>query len=67
MGAKDDFFNRHIIKLKLFEPIMQLFIANGNKYNLLNSAILELIDYIRKVHLDVSAPFSVVRHNIAQL
>ena len=33
----------------LLEPVMEAFLANGSKYNLLNSAVLELIDFIRKV------------------
>lgn len=37
------------MKHNLFEPIIGAFVANGNRYNLLNSAVLELIDFIRKV------------------
>lgn len=56
VAAKDDFYNRHIIKFKLFDPIVQLFVSNGKKYNLINSAIIELFDYIRKVRLVLSLP-----------
>lgn len=39
----------HIVKNNLFKPIIDAFVANGDRYNLLNSAVLELFEYIRKV------------------
>ena len=48
VGLKDEFYNRHLVKNNLFAPIMATFIANGSKYNLLNSAIVEMIDFIRR-------------------
>jgi protein phosphatase-4 regulatory subunit 3 len=51
VAAKDDFYNRHIMKFNLFDPIVQLFVANGKKYNLINSAVIELFDYIRKENI----------------
>ncbi|KAG0581095.1 hypothetical protein KC19_4G224600 [Ceratodon purpureus] len=48
VALKDEFYFRYIVKHNLFEPIIGAFVANGNRYNLLNSAILELIDFIRK-------------------
>nr|XP_024382924.1 serine/threonine-protein phosphatase 4 regulatory subunit 3-like isoform X3 [Physcomitrium patens] len=48
ISLKDEFYFRYIVKHNLFEPIIEAFVANGNRYNLLNSAILELIDFIRK-------------------
>ncbi|KAL5700910.1 hypothetical protein ACHQM5_026308 [Ranunculus cassubicifolius] len=41
----------HIVKNNVLKPIVDAFVANGNKYNLLNSAILELFEYIRKESL----------------
>lgn len=41
----------HIIKNNLLKPIVDVFIANGHRYNLLNSAILELFEYIRKENM----------------
>lgn len=48
VGLKDEFYNRYLIKSDLFEPIVRAFRANGEKYNLLNSAILELVDFVRR-------------------
>jgi protein phosphatase-4 regulatory subunit 3 len=62
VAAKDDFYNRHIMKFNLFDPIVQLFVANGKKYNLINSAVIELFDYIRKVGLRLLTPWPVKQY-----
>lgn len=38
----------YFIKNNILKPIIDAFVANGNRYNLLNSAVLELFEYIRK-------------------
>jgi len=48
VGVKDDYYYRHIIKNNLMEPLIGIFKDNLQKYNLINSAILELLDFIRK-------------------
>eukprot|EP01117_Protostelium_nocturnum_P007283 TRINITY_DN2607_c0_g1_i1.p1 TRINITY_DN2607_c0_g1~~TRINITY_DN2607_c0_g1_i1.p1 ORF type:complete len:591 (+),score=132.41 TRINITY_DN2607_c0_g1_i1:153-1925(+) len=58
VGMKDDFYNRHITKNNLFDPIIEVFTKNGNRYNLLNSAIIELFDFIRKVEFPLSSQLS---------
>jgi hypothetical protein len=45
---QDEFYYRYIVKHNCFEPVIAAFLANGNRYNLLNSAVLELIDFIRR-------------------
>ncbi|GAB4850809.1 hypothetical protein Ancab_030109 [Ancistrocladus abbreviatus] len=47
----DEQVGSYIIKNNLFKPIVDAFVANGNRYNLLNSAVLELFEYIRKENL----------------
>jgi hypothetical protein len=47
VGLTDEFYNRYIIYKNLFSPIVKAFMANGRRYNLVNSAILELFDFIR--------------------
>lgn len=39
----------HVIKNDLLKPVVDVFVANGSRYNLLNSAVLELFEYIRRV------------------
>ena len=45
---KDEFYNRYLIKINAFAPVMKVFKVNGDRYNLLNSAVLELIDFVRR-------------------
>lgn len=51
LSRNDAYLNRHIVNHNLFEPVIRAFTANGNRYNLLNSAVLELIEYIRKENI----------------
>jgi len=48
VGLKDEFYNRHLVKNNLFDPIMKAFHANGNRYNLFNSSVIELVDFCRR-------------------
>lgn len=47
VGLKDEFYNRYITKGQLFDPVVAAFKENGQRYNLLNSAIVELFEFIR--------------------
>uniref|UniRef100_H0XRW3 Protein phosphatase 4 regulatory subunit 3C n=1 Tax=Otolemur garnettii TaxID=30611 RepID=H0XRW3_OTOGA len=47
VGLKDEFYNRYIIKGNFLEPVVTAFLDNGTRYNMLNSAIIEMFDYIR--------------------
>jgi hypothetical protein len=49
LWLQDEFYYKYIVKHNCFEPVITAFLANGNRYNLLNSAVLELIDFIRRV------------------
>lgn len=51
--VQDDFYLRHLIKNNLLDPVMDAFFANGDRYNLLNSAVLEMVEFIRKENLKV--------------
>ena len=46
---QDENLLSHIVKNNLLKPIVDAFVSNGSRYNLLNSAVLELFEYIRKV------------------
>lgn len=48
IGLKDEFYNRYIIKGNLFAPVFDAFHRNGDRYNLLNSAMIELFEFIRQ-------------------
>ncbi|EDV24035.1 uncharacterized protein TRIADDRAFT_50359 [Trichoplax adhaerens] len=47
IGLKDDFYNRYIVKGNLLEPVIKAFKMNGNRYNIFNSAVLEMFEFIR--------------------
>ncbi|KAF6091296.1 protein phosphatase 4 regulatory subunit 3C [Phyllostomus discolor] len=47
IGLKDEIYNRYIIKGNLFEPVVNVLLDNGTRYNMLNSAALSLFEYIR--------------------
>ena len=39
------------VRNNLFEPVLATFLANGERYNLLNSAVLEMVEYVRKENI----------------
>ncbi|ORZ17865.1 component of IIS longevity pathway SMK-1-domain-containing protein [Absidia repens] len=47
VGLLDDFFNRHLIKHNIFESTIRVLLDTDGKANLLNSACLELLEFIR--------------------
>ncbi|XP_049622809.1 serine/threonine-protein phosphatase 4 regulatory subunit 3-like [Suncus etruscus] len=47
VGLKDEIYNCYIITGNLFKFVVNAFLHNGSRYNLLNSAIIELFEYIR--------------------
>lgn len=49
IGLKDEFYNRYIMRNFLFEPVVKAFLNNGSRYNLINSAIIEMFEYVRVV------------------
>jgi len=44
---KDEFYNRYITRGNLFAPVIDSLISNYDRYNLLNSAILEMFEFIK--------------------
>lgn len=47
IALKDEFYNRYIIKGNLFAPVIDAFIRNKGRYNLLDSAIIEMFEFIK--------------------
>ncbi|KAJ0979863.1 hypothetical protein J5N97_015337 [Dioscorea zingiberensis] len=48
ISRNDEHLLRHIVKNNLLKPIIDAFIENGKRYNMLHSGVLELFEYIRK-------------------
>ncbi|XP_046402598.1 serine/threonine-protein phosphatase 4 regulatory subunit 3 isoform X1 [Ischnura elegans] len=47
IALKDEFYNRYIIRGNLFAPVIDAFVRNNGRYNLLDSAILEMFEFIK--------------------
>jgi len=47
VSTMDDFYNRYIIKGDLMKPVVDALFLSGSRYNLVNSAILEMFEFIR--------------------
>jgi protein phosphatase-4 regulatory subunit 3 len=49
IGIKDEFYNRYMIKNNLFAELFDVFKNNKYKDNLVCSAVLELLEFVRSV------------------
>ncbi|XVF66140.1 hypothetical protein PTKIN_Ptkin10aG0011300 [Pterospermum kingtungense] len=59
LSRHDEHLINHFVKNNLLKPVVDAFVANGNRYNVLNSAVLELFEYIRKENLKVLVKYIV--------
>ncbi|CAM0957651.1 unnamed protein product [Alopecurus aequalis] len=48
IGRNNELLIGHVIKLNTLEPIIEAFVENGDRDNLLQSTVLALLEYIRK-------------------
>ncbi|KAF2106930.1 component of IIS longevity pathway SMK-1-domain-containing protein [Lophiotrema nucula] len=53
IGLHDEFHNRQIIQNQLFEPILRILFDTMPRDNLLNSACLELFEFIKRENIKV--------------
>jgi protein phosphatase-4 regulatory subunit 3 len=67
IGLKDDFYVQQIIANNAFAPLVQVFLENGQKYNMLNSAVLDLFEFIKKENLQSLIKYSIDKFWDAQL
>ncbi|XP_038881877.1 serine/threonine-protein phosphatase 4 regulatory subunit 3-like isoform X2 [Benincasa hispida] len=51
LSRHDEHLINYFVKNSTLKPIIDAFVANGSRYNLLNSAVLELLEFIRKENL----------------
>ncbi|KAM0716561.1 hypothetical protein Q7P37_008006 [Cladosporium fusiforme] len=51
IGLQDEFHNRQLIQHRLFEPILNIVYETMPRDNLLNSACLELFEYIKRENI----------------
>ncbi|PHT33176.1 hypothetical protein CQW23_29513 [Capsicum baccatum] len=53
ISRNDEHLMNYIVKHNLLKPVVDVFVVNGDRYNLLNSAVLELFEHIRKDNLKI--------------
>uniref|UniRef100_A0A0E0H9V4 Serine/threonine-protein phosphatase 4 regulatory subunit 3-like central domain-containing protein n=1 Tax=Oryza nivara TaxID=4536 RepID=A0A0E0H9V4_ORYNI len=49
IARNDELLLSHVIKFNSLKPIIEVFVENGDRYNMLHSVVLELLEYIRKL------------------
>lgn len=65
IALKDEFYNRYITKGNLFAPVIDAFLRNNGRYNLLDSAVLEMFEFIKLE--DIKTLYSHVVENYGKL
>ncbi|XP_027332982.1 serine/threonine-protein phosphatase 4 regulatory subunit 3-like isoform X2 [Abrus precatorius] len=51
LSRHDEHLINYFVRNNVLKPIINAFVANGNRYNLFHSAVLELFEFIRKENL----------------
>ncbi|CDS11906.1 hypothetical protein LRAMOSA04102 [Lichtheimia ramosa] len=51
VGVMDPFYNQNLIKQNVFEPTIRVLLDTDGRNNLLNSACLEILEFIRKENI----------------
>ena len=49
VNMQDEHLINYFVRNNVLKPIIDAFVSNGNRYNLLHSAVLELFEFIQKV------------------
>jgi hypothetical protein len=65
VGIKDEFYNRFFVRNNLFKGIFAVFVRNGPRNNLLNSSIIELLEFIRSENVKMLVSYVV--NNFSQV
>merc|ERR1711871_700233 len=59
VSLRDDSYYKKIVQNNLLKPVFKLFIENGPRNNLINSTIIELVDFIVKNDIGILASYVV--------
>lgn len=59
---KEEFYHRYIVKNDLFDPVVKLFQTNGHRYNMIDSAIIEMFEYITAEDITTLINYTVKSH-----
>ena len=64
IALKNPVFLQEIVDLKILDPVVEIFLANGARYNMLNSVVLELMHFIRTQNLKPLVGYVVTNHDV---
>ena len=62
IAAKDEFYYRHIVKFDLMKPVITTFQSNHSKDNLVNSAIAEMLQFVREESISTLIEYIVEKY-----
>eukprot|EP01083_Nonionella_stella_P087396 243145_1 len=62
ISLKDDLMNKYITKSDSLRPVFDLFLANGTRYNLLNSTVIELVEFVRRENIRALVDYVCTQH-----
>jgi protein phosphatase-4 regulatory subunit 3 len=63
IALKHPQFIQDIVRLKIMDVVVEVFLANGARYNMLNSVVIELMKFIREQNLKQLVEYIVVNHD----
>ena len=61
IGLRDGFYITQIVEGDLLGPVVDIFIRNGDQYNMLNSAIIELFEFVKRENVKPLVKYYVER------
>jgi len=62
ISLKDDMIARQIVTRKVLDSMLEVFAQNGSRYNLLNSAVIEVVHFIRIENIKILVDYLVRNH-----
>lgn len=62
IGLKDDMIARQLVGRKVLDQLIEVFTSNGSRYNLLNSAVIEIVHFIRQENIKILVDYLVRNH-----
>uniref|UniRef100_A0A914HJF2 Serine/threonine-protein phosphatase 4 regulatory subunit 3-like central domain-containing protein n=1 Tax=Globodera rostochiensis TaxID=31243 RepID=A0A914HJF2_GLORO len=62
IGLKDDTYIRHICEKGALDQVVQCFVENGQRYNLLNSSLIELFEFIKTERIYALIEYIIQKH-----
>ncbi len=51
LESKNREIEKNVVRGKLLDPIIDIFVRNGARYNILNSSVIEMVEAVRKAEL----------------